>query len=396
VLDVFTEPENEDALRLAAEALTIAGRVGNLELVHFAHNRRFQALMERGEIAMAEIDLDAMERVDMRLRQPTYAVGLMINRIMLALTRGQLEEAERLILQSMAMALYPISQEQLSVQIFTLRREQGRLGELQPVLSAFLRQNTAGSAWRPGLVLLYLEVGQQDAARVEFEHMANEGFAAIPRDGRWQSCIIYLSEACAELGDATRAAELYELLRPSSGRYIIAGYLVCHGSADRHLGMLSATIANWPVAERHFEIALEANRRGGACVALALTQHDFAVMLLARRAPGDRERANTLLRDCLECARELGMRGLEKRAEALLMQQPGASARSGADLTAHESEVLRLLAIGRSNADIALALSISLNTVATHVRNILAKTGCANRTEAAAYAMRHGLAAAVH
>jgi DNA-binding NarL/FixJ family response regulator len=54
--------------------------------------------------------------------------------------------------------------------------------------------------------------------------------------------------------------------------------------------------------------------------------------------------------------------------------------------------VLRLIAIGRSNADIALALSISLNTVATHVRNILAKTGCANRTEAAANAMRRGVA----
>ena len=57
-----------------------------------------------------------------------------------------------------------------------------------------------------------------------------------------------------------------------------------------------------------------------------------------------------------------------------------------------EAEVLRLIAIGRSNADIATVLAISLHTVATHVRNILAKTGCANRTEAAAYAMRHGLA----
>jgi len=62
------------------------------------------------------------------------------------------------------------------------------------------------------------------------------------------------------------------------------------------------------------------------------------------------------------------------------------------DLTAREAEVLGLIAIGRSNADIATALSISLNTVATHVRNILAKTGSANRTEAAAYAMRGGLA----
>jgi DNA-binding NarL/FixJ family response regulator len=39
-----------------------------------------------------------------------------------------------------------------------------------------------------------------------------------------------------------------------------------------------------------------------------------------------------------------------------------------------------------------MVLEISLNTVATHVRNILTKTGCANRTEAAAYAMRNGLA----
>jgi DNA-binding NarL/FixJ family response regulator len=52
---------------------------------------------------------------------------------------------------------------------------------------------------------------------------------------------------------------------------------------------------------------------------------------------------------------------------------------------------LRLLAIGRSNKDIAKVLSISLNTVATHVRHILTKTACANRTEAAAYASRHKL-----
>jgi putative endonuclease len=62
------------------------------------------------------------------------------------------------------------------------------------------------------------------------------------------------------------------------------------------------------------------------------------------------------------------------------------------DLTAREVEVLGLIAIGRSNADIATALSISLNTVATHVRSILAKTRCANRTEAA-YAMRKGIGA---
>ncbi len=53
--------------------------------------------------------------------------------------------------------------------------------------------------------------------------------------------------------------------------------------------------------------------------------------------------------------------------------------------------MLRLIAIGRSNRDIGTVLSISLNTVATHVRNILTKTDCANRTEAAAYASRNKL-----
>jgi DNA-binding NarL/FixJ family response regulator len=102
------------------------------------------------------------------------------------------------------------------------------------------------------------------------------------------------------------------------------------------------------------------------------------------------------LRDCLESARQLGMRGLEQRAAARLTQVPGTPTVPAApdDLTARELEVLRLIAIGRSNADIAMVLAISLNTVATHVRNILAKSGCANRTEAAAYAMRRGLAGA--
>ena len=98
-------------------------------------------------------------------------------------------------------------------------------------------------------------------------------------------------------------------------------------------------------------------------------------------------------RTSLDSARQFGMRALEARVTALLAQPRSLRRRPAAnddDLTSREIEVLRLLAIGRSNADIAMVLEISLNTVATHVRNILAKTGCANRTEAAAYAMRHG------
>ena len=60
-------------------------------------------------------------------------------------------------------------------------------------------------------------------------------------------------------------------------------------------------------------------------------------------------------------------------------------------LSARELEILRLLARGRTNREIGRALFISEHTAANHIRNILRKTGCANRTDAAAYAHRHGL-----
>jgi DNA-binding NarL/FixJ family response regulator len=61
-------------------------------------------------------------------------------------------------------------------------------------------------------------------------------------------------------------------------------------------------------------------------------------------------------------------------------------------LSEREVEVLRLIAAGRSNQQIADELYISLNTVARHVAHILDKTGAVNRTGAAAYAFREGLA----
>jgi pimeloyl-ACP methyl ester carboxylesterase/DNA-binding CsgD family transcriptional regulator len=60
-------------------------------------------------------------------------------------------------------------------------------------------------------------------------------------------------------------------------------------------------------------------------------------------------------------------------------------------LTTREIEVLRLIAAGRSNQEIALELVISFNTVTNHVKNILGKTGASNRTEAANYAFRSGI-----
>lgn len=65
---------------------------------------------------------------------------------------------------------------------------------------------------------------------------------------------------------------------------------------------------------------------------------------------------------------------------------------SGSDtLTARESEILALVAEGRSNGEIAKRLFISATTVSVHVSNILRKVGASGRTEAAAIARRRGL-----
>jgi pimeloyl-ACP methyl ester carboxylesterase/DNA-binding CsgD family transcriptional regulator len=61
-------------------------------------------------------------------------------------------------------------------------------------------------------------------------------------------------------------------------------------------------------------------------------------------------------------------------------------------LSARELDVLRLIAAGKSNAQIADELVISVNTVIRHVSNIFAKTGAANRAQATAYAKDHGIA----
>lgn len=62
------------------------------------------------------------------------------------------------------------------------------------------------------------------------------------------------------------------------------------------------------------------------------------------------------------------------------------------DLTEREMEVLKLIAKGKSNQEVADELFIGVKTVKFHVTNILAKLGCEDRTQAAIYAFKHGLA----
>jgi DNA-binding CsgD family transcriptional regulator/tetratricopeptide (TPR) repeat protein len=113
---------------------------------------------------------------------------------------------------------------------------------------------------------------------------------------------------------------------------------------------------------------------------------------------GDREAAAGAARAAHEIAGRLGAGPLLAEVEALARRgrldlgvQPPRQPGDVAGLTPRELEVLRLVAAGRSNGQIAEALFISRKTASVHVSNILAKLGVHTRTEAAAAAHRMGL-----
>jgi DNA-binding CsgD family transcriptional regulator len=390
--------ETEGRLTDATEMLHFAEMAGNGELVHEAHTRRMECLLELGDTRAVGAEIDALMRLDEELRQPTYLLNTIGYRAMLALLEGRFAAAEQLAIEALTLGQriqHEASAGIFGVQMFTLRREQGRLREVEPAVRHFVQQHGTASTWRPGLALIYRELGRQREARVAFEHLAQHDFTDLPRDSLWAGCLTYLAEVCTFLGDTRRAATLYQHLLPYAGRVIVMGAaVVCYGAASRYLGLLATTLAHWDEAEQHFADALDMNARMGARPWLAHTQHDYATMLLRRSQPGDHKKATALLDVALATARELGMRALEARLTGQL-EQPPPPAPAPPDLpdplSPREVEVLCHLAAGKSNRDIADALCISLNTVATHVRNILTKTGCSNRTEAAAYALRHGL-----
>jgi DNA-binding CsgD family transcriptional regulator len=225
-------------------------------------------------------------------------------------------------------------------------------------------------------------------ARRVLARVAAEGLEPL-RQTLWLASLTYLSDASAALGDEAVAALVYPALAPLSGANVMIGHLVaCYGAADRYLGMLAATLGEWTRAEEHFERAIELNRRMEATAWLAHTNYEYARMLLASRRD-DGRRTTALLDEADRLATAAGMRALRGR-----IRSSGASVSPPAapdQLSAREVQILQLVARGLSNRQIGLELVISEHTAANHIRSILRKTGCANRTEAASYAHRHAL-----
>jgi len=277
------------------------------------------------------------------------------------------------------------------IQMFGIRREQGRLAELAPVVR-LLGPGSRDGAWAPALAVVLAELGMEEEARVVLERIDADAIGRM-RSSLWLASLVYLAEASSLLGDERVAALVYPELEPSAGGNTQIGHLVaCYGAADRFLGSVAATLGEWELAEAHFAVARELNGRLGAQTWLAHTELEHARMLLRRGRAEDRRDASAYLGRALALATELGLSALEARVAGLGTRvQPAVSEDDG--LSAREVQILTLVARGLSNREIGRELSISEHTAANHVRSILRKTGCSNRTEATSYAHRHGLVA---
>jgi hypothetical protein len=206
-------------------------------------------------------------------------------RAMRALLERRLDAVEPLSTELLAYAAHEPNVVNLHLgQLFWLRREQGRLGELRPALVDALAANPNIPAFRVALAFIDACAGDAAAGRAHLDRLAADGFSALPRDATWPMTLAVLAEVAVVAGARDHAATLAELLAPRSGTLVVAiKGLACLGAADRYLGMLDVALGRGERAQSRFAAAAALEGRAG-CPLLAERTASVAQRALALEA----------------------------------------------------------------------------------------------------------------
>jgi len=302
--------------------LTLARQIGNLELQLQAHAWLVVDLLEQGDRDAVDAQLEAFSAGADRLRQPLFEWNSILWGAMRALLSGALDRAEHLASEALAAggpAEAATVMQYYSIQLLAIRREQGRMGEIEPAARRFATEHPDRPAWRVALADTLSQEGRLSEAREEFERLAARDFDDIPKDLDWMIAMTLLSEVCADLGDAERAEVLYARLEPYADVNVVIGLAaVCLGSAASFLGRLAATMGRHEEAAAHFESALAANDGLRAPACLARTQVDYAAAL------GEDPRAERLLAAASATAQALGLGAVARKVERVRAGSVGA------------------------------------------------------------------------
>jgi ATP/maltotriose-dependent transcriptional regulator MalT len=251
-------------------------------------------------------------------------------------------------------------------------------GDLAGAEEAFARARELGLDPQPGLALLRLAQGKPEAARSAIELALADHPRRPTKTAGLLATMIDIAVSIGDLDAAAAAAEALDDIAGNLGTPALnamaatarGSVALARGDAGEALPHLRRACAVWQELRLPYETA-RARARFGIALRRAGNEDDARLELRAARTALERLGAAP---DASEVAAELGEpRGL-----------PGG-------ITAREAEVLRLVATGKTNRDIAVELVISEHTVARHLQKIYAKVGVSTRSAATAFAFEHGL-----
>ncbi|TDN58980.1 adenylate/guanylate cyclase domain-containing protein [Paraburkholderia sp. BL10I2N1] len=309
--DKFAERESAlQELRQIAEALGDAHTIGH------ACARCLAGYLEIGDVERFESALERYRQIAASGQHFVDKWCVTGAQAMRAILVGDFAVAEHKARESLQMAQTvdaTLASGVYGMQMFTIRREQGRLAEVAPLFKRFVDEHSEDSTWRPGLMLICSDLGFEAQARDSLDRLA-ESESSIPVDSKRLVTLTYLAEVAARLRDVEHANRVYALLLPFRDQVVtVPVFTLCCGSAARYLGMLANALGDWSAAEEHFEYALRMDERLRAWPWLAHGRHEFALMLSARNRVEDRARAQDLLATAAAAAKELKMFALVER-----------------------------------------------------------------------------------
>jgi DNA-binding NarL/FixJ family response regulator len=251
-------------------------------------------------------------------------------------------------------------------------------GSFAAAAAGYRRAAEHGRQPEPGLALLRLAQGRPASALATIRRALDETVNTLTRQ-RLLGPYVEILIAAGELEDARAAAtELGQLAVGADSRLLDAIAMGADGAvrlaSGDHAEALVSLRRSW-AAWQEVDAAYEAARLR-------------VLIALACRALGDEETAAIELEAAGRVFSDLGAGPDLARVRRAFGEGPGAG---GAQLTGREVEVLRLLAAGRTNREIADELGISERTVDRHVSNVFSKLDVQSRSAATAYAYEHGI-----
>ena len=292
----------EEILEMVTEARDLAAVLGNTEIQAEAMAWRVPALVALGEVDAARREVDELLRMAEQTAQPFIVHVAEHYGSAIALCDGRLEAAEamahrshewsRLLTGRDASGIY-------GIQMFSVRREQGRLEELAPVVGLLAGDPDVGGPWRPGLVALLAELGMEARRGGAREGRRTRGsIATASRSGSRRS---RTSPTRRVARRRRRGGAPVPELEPLAGTNVMIGHLVaCYGAADRYLGMLASVLGEAERARAHFEGAGAEPPHGSADLDRPHGVRVRPFLLLV--APADRDRADALLAEAAALA----------------------------------------------------------------------------------------------